>query len=219
MSGGAHFRPYGGEGSDACLLLWEAWHHPIIPADPPPASASSYLDHRWYPEVALRGLSRVVPAFAAYYDETRREAMLAARPSGRGAMPQLRTPLVGELCRRARVSRSPPPCPPTQSTRPLRNADGGYYVKTAENHPLVGPTPAPDGKSGAVAGAFTCGALSGFGMMASHAAGELCAAYATGASVLPDYAQLMSPLRYQDDGFTRKGGTQEQLLAAGGGQL
>jgi hypothetical protein len=65
MAGGAHFRPYGGPGSDAVLLLWESWHHGIQPAEPPPDSADTYLDHALYPEVALRGLARVVPGLEA----------------------------------------------------------------------------------------------------------------------------------------------------------
>lgn len=219
MPGGAHFRPYGGEGSDACLLLWESWHHPIVPAEPPPASAAGYLDHDLYPDVAMRGLSRVVPAFAAYYDEARREALLAKRGGGAaGDAPQLRPPVVVSRLSVAPSASSSPAIFPRP--RPLRTAqDGGYYVKTAENHPLVGPTPTPDARGGSIGGAFTCGALSGFGMMASHAAGELCAAHVTGASSLPSYAALMSPMRYQDEAFTRVGGVRDQLIAAGGGQL
>ena len=38
-------------------------------------------------------------------------------------------------------------------------------------------------------------------------------------SSLPSYAAVMSPLRYQDAGYTRRGGVRDQLLAAGGGQL
>jgi hypothetical protein len=96
--------------------------------------------------------------------------------------------------------------------------DGGMYTKTAENVPLIGPAPGPGGR-GSVRGAFVCGALSGYGIMAAHAAGELAALHATGASSLPAYASLMSPLRYQDDAFTRPGGQRDQLMAAGGGQL
>jgi hypothetical protein len=57
--------------------------------------------------------------------------------------------------------------------------------------------------------------------MAGHAAGELAALHVTGAapSSLPSYAAVMSPLRYQDTSYTRPGGTRDQLLAAGGGQL
>jgi hypothetical protein len=188
MPGGAHFRPYGGEDSNAVLLLWEAWHHGVAPVEPPPDSAERYLDARMYPEVALRGLARLVPGLAAYFDEDARAALLARRGGG-GAAPALRAPAT----------------------------DGGYYTKTEENHPLIGPAPAPGG--GAVRGAFVCGALSGYGVMAAHAAGELCAAHATGASALPPYAAIMSPLRHQEEAFMRKGGVRDQLLAAGGGQL
>ena len=61
--------------------------------------------------------------------------------------------------------------------------DGGYYCKTPDNRPLIGPLP--------VEGAYIAGALSGYGVMGSQAAGELVAAHVTGAS-LPDYAQNFS---------------------------
>lgn len=46
--------------------------------------------------------------------------------------------------------------------------DGGYYTKTPKNLPLIDELPSPRG-------AFVCGALSGFGIMSSCAAGELAA--------------------------------------------
>ncbi len=67
--------------------------------------------------------------------------------------------------------------------------DGGYYTKTGENRPLVGPLP-PDG-------AFVCAAFSGYGLMAAPAAGDLLAAYITG-GVLPDYAPSFRLDRYAD---------------------
>jgi sarcosine oxidase subunit beta len=67
--------------------------------------------------------------------------------------------------------------------------DGGYYTKTKENRPLIGPLPVP--------GAFVIGALSGFGIMASAGAGELLAAHMTD-SPLPDYAHWFQIDRYQD---------------------
>ena len=70
--------------------------------------------------------------------------------------------------------------------------DGGYYCKTRENRPLVGPLP--------VEGAFVIGALSGSGVMASHASGELLAQHVTGAP-LPDYAQWFLPSRYDDPAY------------------
>jgi glycine/D-amino acid oxidase-like deaminating enzyme len=67
--------------------------------------------------------------------------------------------------------------------------DGGYYLKTAENRPLVGPMP--------VEGTYLIGALSGFGLMAAPACGELLAAHLTGAP-LPSYAAALLLERYQD---------------------
>jgi glycine/D-amino acid oxidase-like deaminating enzyme len=67
--------------------------------------------------------------------------------------------------------------------------DGGYYVKTSENRPLIGPLP--------VAGAYVSGAYSGFGVMAACAGGELIARHITG-SPLPDYAPAFALSRYQD---------------------
>ena len=65
--------------------------------------------------------------------------------------------------------------------------DGGYYCKTPDNRPLIGPLP--------VEGAYIAGALSGYGVMGSQAAGELIAAHVTGAS-LPDYAKAFSYDRF-----------------------
>lgn len=70
--------------------------------------------------------------------------------------------------------------------------DGGYYCKTRENRPLIGPLP--------VEGAFVVGALSGSGVMAAHASGELLAQHVTGAP-LPDYAKWFLPSRYDDPAY------------------
>lgn len=72
--------------------------------------------------------------------------------------------------------------------------DGGYYTKTRENRPLIGPLP--------VQGAFVIGALSGFGIMASCAAGELLAAHLTKGK-LPSYAPAFSLERYADPEYQR----------------
>lgn len=70
--------------------------------------------------------------------------------------------------------------------------DGGYYCKTQENRPLIGPLP--------IAGAFVIGALSGFGIMAGMAAGELLAKHVAG-SALPDYAPAFLLSRYKDPSY------------------
>jgi glycine/D-amino acid oxidase-like deaminating enzyme len=72
--------------------------------------------------------------------------------------------------------------------------DGGYYTKTRENRPLIGPLP--------VSGAYVIGALSGFGLMTACAAGELLATYITGGE-LPSYAPAFSLDRYQDPQYQK----------------
>ena len=77
-----------------------------------------------------------------------------------------------------------PALQPYVEAPPLRFSHyGGYYTMTEENWPLIGSL---DDR-----GAFVIGALSGFGSMASCAAGKLCAAYITGGP-LPDYAADLS---------------------------
>lgn len=73
-----------------------------------------------------------------------------------------------------------------------RHVDGGYYIKTRENRPLIGPLP--------VNGAYVSGAFSGFGVMASCAGGELLARHIT-ESALPDYARAFLLSRYQDPAY------------------
>ena len=68
-------------------------------------------------------------------------------------------------------------------------ADGGYYCKTQENRPLIGPLP--------VEGAYVIGGLSGYGIMTSQAAGDLLAAHVTGGE-LPEYAPAFLLSRYED---------------------
>jgi glycine/D-amino acid oxidase-like deaminating enzyme len=77
-----------------------------------------------------------------------------------------------------------------RTPRPV--VDGGYYCKTQENRPLICPLP--------VDGAYLIGALSGYGIMASCAAGELLAARVMGGT-LPHYAPAFSLERYQDSEY------------------
>ena len=84
--------------------------------------------------------------------------------------------------------------------------DGGYYTKTRENRPLIGPLP--------VAGTYVIGALSGYGIMAAMGAGDLLAAHVTGGA-LPAYAPAFTLSRYDDPAY-------QALLAewdTGAGQL
>ncbi|MEW5986989.1 MAG: FAD-binding oxidoreductase [Chloroflexota bacterium] len=135
---GVHFRPEGGAGSQTLLMLWT---YDVEVKEPTwPLTFDPY-----YPEVVLRGLTRMVPGLAAYL--------------GRMGRPVV---------------------------------DGGYYCKTQENRPLIGPLP--------VEGAYVIGALSGYGIMASQAAGELLAAHITGGE-LPAYAPSFRLERYDDPAY------------------
>jgi glycine/D-amino acid oxidase-like deaminating enzyme len=78
---------------------------------------------------------------------------------------------------------------------PRAYIDGGYYVKTRENRPLIGPLP--------VEGAYVSSAYSGFGIMAGCAGGELVAAHVVGAA-LPAYAPAFTLARYDDPAYVRR---------------
>lgn len=135
LPAGIHTRPDGGADSPIILILWE-YHtrrkEPAWPIDEDP----------FYPDVAMRGLARMLPGMRSYLQK-------AGKP----------------------------------------RIDGGYYTKTQENRPLIGKLP--------IEGAFVIGALSGFGLMASCAAGELLAEHVTGGP-LPAYAGAFSLERYSD---------------------
>lgn len=67
--------------------------------------------------------------------------------------------------------------------------DGGYYTKTAENRPLIGPS--------GVDGVHLLAGLSGFGVMVSAGAADLLARHITGTDV-PGYADAFLLSRYDD---------------------
>ena len=83
--------------------------------------------------------------------------------------------------------------------RPLM--DGGYYTKTRDNLPLVGPA--------GVEGAYLVGAVSGYGIMSACGVGDLLAAHVTGAP-LPAYANAFSPARFADAEYLRQVETMEE---------
>src|SRR6266508_2580830 len=137
---GVHCRPEGHSGGAVLLILWNYHLDPVEPTFPVKVE-------EYYPELALRGMSVMVPGLARYCDR-------APRPY----------------------------------------IDGGYYTKTRENRPLIGPLP--------IEGAYIVGALSGYGLMAACAAGELIAAHITGAE-LPSYAPALTLARYDDSAYQR----------------
>jgi len=78
---------------------------------------------------------------------------------------------------------------------PHMYVDGGYYTKTSENRPLIGPC--------GVRGAYVGAAFSGFGLMAAPAAADLLAAQITGRTV-PAYGAAMLPSRYDDPAYVAR---------------
>ncbi|MFN2137331.1 MAG: NAD(P)/FAD-dependent oxidoreductase [Candidatus Promineifilaceae bacterium] len=92
------------------------------------------------------------------------------------------------------LSRLVPDLAVYQERLPRPSIDGGYYCKTKENRPLIGPLP--------VDGAFVIGALSGYGIMAAPAAAELVSAHVTG-SALPAYSASFNLDRYEDAAYQR----------------
>ena len=75
---------------------------------------------------------------------------------------------------------------------PRMTVDGGYYVKTPENRPLIGPLP--------LHGAYVNAAYSGFGIMGACAGGELLAAHVCDGP-LPACAAAFHPARFDDPGY------------------
>ena len=144
-----HGRPDGHPDSPYLLALWEYRRTVMEPAWP---LATDPL----YPELAMRGMSTMIPGLSDYRDRL-----------------------------------------------PYSVVDGGYYTKTAGNLPLIGPM--------ATGGVFVVGALSGFGVMAAAAAGELAALHMTGGS-LPDYAPAFLPSRYEDPEYLQEPVTDDGQL-------
>lgn len=130
-----HGRPEGGNDSPYFLALWEYHDDTRTPQWPLP-------DDAMYPEVVIRGLSRMVPSMSRYLEGL-----------------------------------------------PSSTVDGGYYTKTQENRPLIGPA----GPKGFY---LACG-YSGFGVMVAAGAADLLANHLMTGS-LPEYAPAFLLSRYDD---------------------
>jgi glycine/D-amino acid oxidase-like deaminating enzyme len=82
--------------------------------------------------------------------------------------------------------------------------DGGYYTKTRENRPLIGPS--------GVDGVHLMTGMSGFGIMVSAGAGDLLARHLVG-DALPGYSDAFLLSRYDDAEYVAS------LSESGSGQL
>jgi sarcosine oxidase, subunit beta len=87
---------------------------------------------------------------------------------------------------------------------PESTVDGGYYIKTPENRPLIGPV--------GPGGMFVVAGLSGFGVMVSPGAADLVARHVAGDD-LPDYTEAFLPSRYDRPGYL------EEVMREDSGQL
>jgi len=72
--------------------------------------------------------------------------------------------------------------------------DGGYYTKTAENRPLIGPTSVPGFH-------LLCG-MSGWGIMAAAAASELLGDHLAG--VASEHAPVFLLSRFDDPAYRER---------------
>ena len=174
-------------------------HLGVVPRDLPFLIWDDPQRLAWSPEErealaeseATRRLTKTLPAGAHMRPEGRRH-MLLLWPYHTGAVAET-FPLeipdeYTEICLRG-LTRVLPGLEAYVERLPKPFVDGGYYTMTRENRPLACPLP--------VEGAFVHGALSGYGLMASSATAELCAAHITGDG-LPDYAPAFDLLRYED---------------------
>jgi len=100
-------------------------------------------------------------------------------------------PYYGEICLRG-LSRMIPGLSSHFGARDILTVDGGYYCKAQDNRPLIGALP--------IEGAYIVAALSGYGIMASQAAGELLARHLVG-EALPDYASAFRFERFDDPAY------------------
>lgn len=119
--------------------------------------------------------------------------------------PPVFDPWYGEVCVRG-ASRLVPGLAVYRGGAGLGTVDGGYYCKTIDNRPLIGPLP--------VEGAYALGALSGYGVMASASAAELLALHLEGAP-LPPYAAALLPSRFDDPAYEAR----VAAWSGSGGQL
>lgn len=180
---------------DAQLLTWSDEERAELAAD----ESTRWLTQQMPAGIHLRpdgyDASRTVLMLWDYHGAHRHDTPV---------FPLADDPLYAEVVMRGMVALAPDLAPYVERL-PHMYIDGGYYTKTEENRPLVGPT--------AVRGAFVNCAFSGYGLMAAPAAGELLAAHILGRT-LPAYSAAFTPDRYQRPAY------RSQLAVWGGtGQL
>ncbi|KAG3111252.1 hypothetical protein PI124_g10007 [Phytophthora idaei] len=154
--GGVHVRPYNG---DKMMAVWTYDIEPV-PAHYP---VEDVLDRR-FPEVCVRGLTRMFPQVKSYL----------TRPEVRDSF----------------------------------YVSGGYYCKTLDNLPLIGPAP------NTIGGVYLQSAMTGVGLMSSAASGHLLATHVMGETLegcgLANHVDAFLPSRFEDQAYV-------DFLSDGGG--
>jgi glycine/D-amino acid oxidase-like deaminating enzyme len=79
-----------------------------------------------------------------------------------------------------------------RSPRPV--LDGGFYTKSKDNRPIVGPT--------RIKGVYLIGAMSGYGIMSACGVGELLSQHINGKPI-PFYANAFLLERFDDPAYLK----------------
>ena len=120
-----------------------------------------------------------------------------------------------EICLRSLMGTIPALQPYAENMPKSTYIDGGYYTHTPDNMPLIGRKTHRDH---GLYNYFLGGGMSGYGVMASHAVGELlsdlvCHADMSSVPASSGYAKAFSPLRfYSPEHNKRNGGDDEKEL-------
>jgi glycine/D-amino acid oxidase-like deaminating enzyme len=189
--------PLGAVGRDAPLLIWDDEQSLPWEADERTALAE---------DASTRWLTEVFPAGAHLRPEGGEgsQVLVMLWEYKTRLAPPIEPPVMDEDFPEVTfrgLSRMVPRLREYFTKMPRPQMDGGYYTKTRDNKPLVGPL--------GVDGAFVVGAVSGYGIMSGCAVGELLAAHVTGAE-LPSYAEALSPARFDDLDYLKQLETQTE---------
>lgn len=206
--GGVHFRPLGGENSKQIVAIW-TYNTDIDTSEP----------HQSAPHIKRHGRAHSRP---------KTDTQISAESSPPASLAdELNTrdfdAYYGEICLRGLAHFVPglkayfsTAANPTSESNPyIEEVVAGYYVKTPENRPFIGPAWSDEKR------VFLATCMSGFGIMSAPAAGRLLASHVINSINnnhiydLPDFAGEFLPSRYLDDAYIEK----VEKLAGNNGQL
>lgn len=202
--GGVHFRPLGGQDSNQIVAIWT--YNTDIDTSEPHQAAPLLKRHGAAIERLNKAAENAAPASLA--------EELNAHEFDQ---------YYGEICLRGLANFVPglkayfsTATNPTSASNPyIEEVAAGYYVKTPENRPFIGPAWSDEKR------VFLASCFSGFGIMTAPAAGQLLASHVLNSIgnginyALDDYTTEFLPSRYLDDDYLEK----VAKLAGNNGQL